>query len=210
MFLQQVDSETHQQIDNLLVLYNKNEGKLPVDVELIVDSLADLIGKEISLIEKDFGDKRSRDFVSPGLVLPIQGGFCIEVNHFNSCIEKRFTVGHEIGHILHTFDYTIETPRQIPARASYGAFRVNDEEEDICDEIAMYIFCPWELVVNFVNNFHSIPCQIELFREKQKPAYLLRMEWICKKFGISISKFEWYVKKHFGEEKLLSLKNSTQ
>jgi Zn-dependent peptidase ImmA (M78 family) len=205
MFLQGIDTETRQQIENLLALYYKNGGDVPIHLGLLIDLLAELIKKEITLLRMSSSRRKNR-----GLVQPHRGGFDIEVNFLNPLPQRRFTVAHEIGHILHTFDYTVETPQQRPERASYANFRVNKNEEYICDEIACYILCPQELLVKFLEDFHNIQCQLELFRKKQIPPYYAKMKLLARIFDIPLSKLIWYIKRQFGEEKILSLINSSQ
>ncbi len=200
MFLKQIDTETRQQIDNLLVLYSKNGGGLPVNIELLINLLARLIDNKIELIERDCGDRG-------GYTFPVRGGFFICVPLLDSFVHTRFPIGHEIGHIFHTFDYTEEIPTQRPGRKSSVVFP-NKEEECICDEISGYILCPQELVIKFLEDFCNIPCQLELFCKRQRPTYYAKMKLISEIFGIPISKFNWYIKKQFGEEKLSSLTNS--
>lgn len=204
MLLQGIDTETRQQIDNLLALYYKNGGGLPVDIELLIKLLARLTDNYIEIIE-DSWSARKRGYCSP-----VRWGFFIYVNHFDSSVQKRFTVGHEIGHILHTYDYNeYEIPRQRPYRESSVVFR-NEEEERICDEIACYILCPQELVTKFLEDFHNIPCQLELFRRRERPPFHTKLKLISEIFGIPLPKFCWYIKRQFGEEKILSLINSSQ
>ena len=204
MFLENIDAETRRQIDNLLALYYKNGGGLPVDIELLTKLLARLIDSDIELIE-DFWSKRKR-----GITSPVRWGFRICVNHSDSLFQKRFTIGHEIGHILHTYDYNeYEIPRQKPYRESPMIFP-NKEEENICDEIAGYILCPQELLIKFLEDFHNIPCQLELFRKKQVSPFVARLKLISKIFGIPSAEFYKHIKRQFGEEKLLSLINPAQ
>jgi Zn-dependent peptidase ImmA (M78 family) len=204
MFLERVDVETRQQIDNLLALYDKNEGGIPTHLGLLMDLLADLIKKEILL--KWYSSPEKGDWGTTGV---FKGGFNININRSKPFVHRRFTVAHEIGHILRTFDYTIETPRQKPERESSCIFR-NMKEEYICDEIACYILCPQELVIKFLGDFDNIPCQLELFRKKQMPPYYAKMKLLAGIFDIPLSKLIWYVKRQFGEEKILSLINSSQ
>ncbi len=202
MFLKNIDTETRQQIDNLLALYYKNGGGLPLDIELLIKLLAGLIDNEIELIE-DFRLKRG------GTLNPIRWGFRIYISHNDLLLQKRFTIGHEIGHILHTFDYTEDIPRQKSGRESNCIFR-NMNEEYICDDIACYLLCPQELVIKFIEDFHNIPCQLELFRKKQVLPFVARLKLISKIFGIPLAEFYRYIKRQFGEEKILSLINSSQ
>lgn len=198
----QVDFEIHQQIDNLLALYSRRNGdRLPVDVEILVNLLAKLIDKKIELVERDVNGR--------GYTVSVQGGFLIYVNHSDTLSQKRFTIGHEIGHILHTFDYTKETPHQRPERASYAFYSIRKEEESICDEIAMYILCPQKLLIEILKGFSNIPCQLDLLRKKQIPPYYSRMKLLSEIFDSPLSKFIWYIERRFGEEKLLSWINST-
>jgi len=201
MFLKNIDAETRQQIENLLALYYKSGGGLPVDIELLIKLLAKLIDNEIEII-KDFIIKKG------GILSPVQWGFRIYVGYTNLLFQKRFTIGHEIGHILHTFDYTEDVPQQKPERESNCIFK-NMGEEYICDDIACYLLCPQELVIKFMEDFHNIPCQLELFRKKQTSPFTARLKLISKIFGIPSAEFYRYVKRQFGEEKILSLVNST-
>ena len=201
MFLQGVDTETRQQIDNLLVLYYKRGGGLPVDIELLIKSLSRLTDNYIEIIE-DFWSTRKKGYTSP-----VRWGFRIYVGYSDSLFQKRFTIGHEIGHILHTYDYTEEMPTQRPWRRSPMIFP-NREEECICDEIAGYILCPQELVIKFLEDFQNIPCQLELFRKRQGPPFHAKLKLLSEIFGIPLPKFCWYIKRQFGKEKLLSLINS--
>ncbi|MFH1565193.1 MAG: ImmA/IrrE family metallo-endopeptidase [bacterium] len=204
MLLQGIDSETHQQIDKLLALYYKSGGGLPIDLNLLINLLAKLIDNYIELIEDFWNEKRR------GITSPVRWGFFIYVNHFDSSVQKRFTVGHEIGHILHTYDYNeYEIPRQRPFRESSVIFR-NEKEELICDEIACYILCPQELLIKFLEDFDNIPCQLELFRKKQESSFVARLRLISKIFKIPSAEFYKHIKRQFGKEKLLSLINSNK
>lgn len=198
--------ETRQQIKNLLALYYKNGGGLPINIELLVKLLAELIDNKIEIIE-DF--RQSHRKTRKGYISPIRWGFLIYINHFNPLVQKRFTISHEIGHILHTYDYTEERPEQISGRKSSMIFP-NEKEEHICDDIACYILCPQELVIKFIEDFHNIPCQLELFRKKQVSPFVARLKLISKIFGIPSAEFYKHIKRQFGEEKLLSLINSSQ
>ena len=202
MFLQGVDTETRRQIDNLLVLYYKNGGELPVNIELLIKLLARLIDNEIEIIE-DFWDKRR------GITFPVRWGFRIYVSHSDPIVQKRFTTVHEIGHILHTYDYNEdEIPRQKFGGESSLIFPKKSEEY-ICDEIACYILCPQELVIKFLEDFDNIPCQLELFRKKQVSPFIARLKLISEIFGVPSAEFYRHIKRQFGEEKILSLINST-
>ncbi|MBU2082293.1 ImmA/IrrE family metallo-endopeptidase [Patescibacteria group bacterium] len=203
MFLKNIDAETRQQIDNLLVLYYKSGGEIPINFELLIKLLARLTDNYIEIIE-DFQSKKG------GILSPVRWGFRVYVGQSDSLFQKRFTIGHEIGHILHTYDYNeYEIPRQKPYRESPMIFP-NKEEENICDEIAGYILCPQELLIKFLEDFHNIPCQLELFRRRERPPFHAKLKLLSEIFEIPISKFCWYIKRQFGEEKLLSLINSTK
>ncbi len=202
MFLENIDAETRQQIDNLLALYYKNGGRLPIDFELLIKLLAKLTDNYIEIIEDFWNEKRR------GITSPVRWGFRIYVNHSDSLIQKRFTIGHEIGHILHTYDYSeYEVPRQRFGKESSIIF-LHENEERICDEIACHILCPQELVIKFLEDFNNIPYQLELFRKKQVSPLGVRLRLISKIFEIPSAEFYKHIKRQFGEEKILSLKNS--
>jgi len=200
MFLKNIDTETRQQIDNLLTLYYKNGGGLPVDIELLIASLCRVIDVDIELHERFFCLRNNR-----GLLMPIENGFVIEVNRLDTFAERRVTVGHEIGHILYSFDYDLyEIPQQKPERQSTSIFP-NKTVEQICDEIASYILCPPDLLADFLKHFDEILYQPDLFAEKQQTVFLFRMNFIAKKFGIPLAQLYRYIILQFGKEKLVSL-----
>ena len=205
MFLENIDFETRQQIENLLILYNKNGGGLPVNVELLIKSLSELIYCRIELVEILKESKAA-------CLLPIEYGFRIYISEKDTNIEKHFSVGHEIGHILYSFDYdSYLIPQQKPKEQSTIIFP-NKRIEQICDEIAGYIFCPSDMLMDFLEHFGEIPYQyqLELFTEKQESLFAYRMNFVAKKFGIPLTKLCQYIVSQFGKEKLLSLINFSQ
>jgi len=207
MFLQNVDTETRQQIENLLALYYRSGGEIPIHLGSLIDLLANLIDKEIILKSYDSSKKSDR-----GHVMPFQGGFNIWLNRLTPFVQRRFTAAHEAGHILRTFDYNCgkdQMSKQRIGRESNCIFR-NMKEEYICDDIACYILCPQELVIKFIEDFHNIPCQLELFRKRQETSFVARLKLISKIFEIPTAEFYRYIKRQFGEEKILSLINSSQ
>ena len=204
MFLKNIDAETRQQIDDLLALYYENGGEIPIHLESLIDLLADLINKKIILKWYNSSEKRDR-----GSVVPSQGGFNIWLNRLMPFVQRRFTAAHEVGHIIHTFDYTKENPRQRPERESTCIIK-NMKEEYICDDIACFILCPQELVIKFIEDFYNIPCQLELFRKKQESSFVARLRLKSKIFEVPTAEFYGYIKRQLGEEKISSLKNSTQ
>ena len=200
MFLQNIDAETRQQIDNLLALYQKSGGGLPVDIELLIASLCKVIDVDIELHERFFCLRNNR-----GLLMPIENGFSIEVNRLDTFAERRVTIGHEIGHILYSFDYDLyEIPQQKPERKSTTIFP-NKTVERICDEIAGYILCPPDLLTDFLEHFDEILYQPDLFAEKQQTVFLFRMNFMAKKFGIPLTQLYRYIILQFGKEKLIRL-----
>lgn len=203
MFLQQVDFETREKIEKLLVFYKKEEGNFPINIYLLIELLSELIDCRIELVEVLEKPKTA-------CILPIEYGFRIFINNKDSIAEKRFSVGHEIGHILYSFDYDLYlVPQQKPERQSAMIFP-NKGVEQICDKIAGYIFCPSDLLVDFLEHFDEIPYQyqLELFTKKQESIFLHRMNFVAKKFGIPLTKLYRYMVLQFGKEKILSLINS--
>ena len=200
MFLKNIDAETRQQIDNLLALYYKNGGGLPVDVELLITSLCEAIDVQVEVCERLFCLRKNR-----GFLMPIENGFVIEINHLDTSAEKRFTIGHEIGHIFYSFDYDLyEIPQQKPGRQSTSCFP-NKMVEQICDEIAYFILCSLDLLTDFLEHFNKILYQPDLFTEKQQTLFLFRMNFIAKKFGIPLLQLYRYIISQFGKEKLVCL-----
>lgn len=177
--LDELDSEIKDKIDALIVLYKKEGGGIPVDLERLRTILETLINKKV---EVKFEPSKFE-----AIVLPLKGGFLIKVNSDRHPFEQRLSFSHEMAHILFTFDDD-EIPRRI-RRFDNNTYKgwpsSNKKEEEICDEIAMYLLCPPAEVEKFLKErFFYLPCQIELFRAKQRSLEIMRLEQMAKEFEV--------------------------
>lgn len=190
MLLERVDSETREKINTLSRLYKQHGGEIPLDIELMQDCLVKLIDKDIEVVWRNL--KKT----GAGYVWPQKGGFRITLND-NDCLNnQRFTFCHEAGHILYCFDYIKELPCQKSDRLS-SIFCRNAEIEDICDEISMVLLCPPVLVEKFLKEeFWRLPCQLELFRKKQRLPETARLRIMANDiFGVPLRRLIWHIRK---------------
>lgn len=170
-----LNSESKGKFDKLMFLYKKNNGGVPINLGILLKALERLLELPIETRYSDINMERD------GLVWPKGDGFEILINPYRK--RQRETILHEIGHIL--IDYKIYDSGIIrynrPPHFEYM------ERELLCDKIAYYILCPPSEIISFLENcFPCLPVQLELFRRKQRPVTISRLEEMAHVFGISI------------------------
>jgi Zn-dependent peptidase ImmA (M78 family) len=200
MLLERVDNETRKKIESLIAFYKQNGGGIPVDFEIMVNSLAALIKKCIVTIFKEYSGNAG------GYVWPVRGGFMIGINIIKHLKEQRLTRAHEISHILYSYlysdDYNEEIPRRKPECDS-TILKKNPKEEDICDEIAIYLLCPPTETENFLQNrFRYLPQQLKLFRKIQKPLDIARLEVMAEIFEVPLRDLAKHLERQFSPMKI--------
>lgn len=111
---------------NILRTYTKN-GKFKKINQLIIET-EKIISYEIELSLLDIS------FSLLGKVVPKSGGFIIYLNRNMDDNLYRFVLGHEIGHVLNSFEYE----RPWPIDLSHFI----EKEEKICDYISLELTNP--------------------------------------------------------------------
>ena len=136
------DKETVEKwIDEILIRYQQKEGDviLPIDARKLVTVMEELKGIKIELEEKE----RVSVHEDEGILIPQRGGFILKCGsnpykgkekYFNPVARKRFTICHELAHILfYNCNDAIPKISIIP-------------REHICNEIARELLLPKEAV----------------------------------------------------------------
>lgn len=77
-----------------------------------------------------------------------------------------------------------------------NGFPRTEEEENICDEIALFLLCPPVPVENFLKRFHHLPYQLDLFRKNQPE--MIRLKVIAEEFEVPTKYLIRHIKKQFG------------
>ncbi|MFO0743857.1 MAG: hypothetical protein U0469_02275 [Candidatus Paceibacterota bacterium] len=110
-------------LKNFVILNNLAKNGKFDDINQLIFETKKIIGYKIELNLLD------TTFSLLGRVVPKSGGFTIYLNRNMDNDLYRFVLGHEIGHILNSFEYT----RPWPTIISY----IENLEEKICDYIGL-------------------------------------------------------------------------
>lgn len=152
--------------DEILVQYRQKVGNiiLPMDEKILVVAMEELKGIKIELEEKEKVSVHKNE----GILMPKRGGFKLRYGAnsykekeriFNPVARKRFTICHELGHILF-YDCSHTIPR----------LSINPREH-VCHEIARRLLLPKDTVKKkFSEEYNSETSLVPFLREFAKDA----------------------------------------
>ena len=187
MLLSRLDPESRKKVCALSTCCNQSGG-VPVDIERLRTLAEPMINREIKM---DVFEEPSKYH---GMILFHKDWFTFVIDPRDSPYQQRFTFGHELGHVLYSYDISGEYPRLKNIKWSSMADWSEEkrEKEEICDEIAMYLLCPFPEVVKLLRGFHQLPYQPDLFRPNSPETTLL--ERMADYFEVPTAYFKGYLK----------------
>lgn len=138
VLLQRLDRDSRRKLKKLVEAYKQAGGSIPLSFLVLHWVLEKTSGKKVLV----------RDSCVTGVTpTPVDAripeGFKILIESTSRIGLRRMRYAHEIGHIIHTYDSRYQ-------RKIYP-FNYWDTEEDICEEIAMYLLCPPEEIGRHLN-----------------------------------------------------------
>lgn len=188
MLLSRLDFESRRKVCALSTCCNQI-GEVPVDIERLRTLAEPMINREIRV------DVLEEPTKYHGMLIHHRDWSTILLRSSDIPYQQRFTFGHELGHILYSYDFSGEYPHlKNPLWSWMAAGRSEErrENEEICDEIAMYLLCPFPEVVKLLRGFHQLPYQPDLFQPNSPETTLL--ERMTDYFEVPTSYFKGYFK----------------
>ncbi|HSE56595.1 MAG TPA: hypothetical protein VLB02_00725, partial [Candidatus Paceibacterota bacterium] len=94
--------------------------------------------------------------------------FVVCINKNLRMVEQRYTIAHEVAHILHSFwfNYSYGRPGERPFIPGHN--RYLSLEEELCDYMAIRLLAPEKQVTRWIQKYYTLPCQLSLFDEVQR------------------------------------------